>query len=46
MEKAVIFGGTGFIASFLVEYLFEHSIVDEIILVDIEKIESKNSEFR
>lgn len=46
MKCAVIFGGTGFIGAFFAQYLLENRHMDKVYLVDIESIESKNSEFR
>jgi len=46
MNCAVIFGGTGFIGVFFVEYLLENRIVEKVYLVDIEPIDAKFSNFR
>lgn len=43
---AVVFGGTGFIGAFFVNYLLDNSDFDYIYLVDIEQPNVKKSKFR
>jgi len=43
---AIIFGGSGFIGIFFVNYLFENSNFEKIIIYDLEDIKSNKSEFR
>ncbi len=45
-QKAIIFGGTGFIGSCFAEYLLRVGYVYEVYLVDIETINSKASHYR
>jgi nucleoside-diphosphate-sugar epimerase len=46
MKCVVIFGGCGFIGSFVAKYFLDKLLFDKIILIDIEPISSKNSFFR
>lgn len=43
---AVIFGGNGFIGSFLCQFLLDNCIVDSIIVIDIQTISEKKSKLR
>jgi nucleoside-diphosphate-sugar epimerase len=46
MTSAVIFGGTGFIGSFLARFILENGEISKVYLLDIESIKSKPSDFR
>ena len=46
MNCTVIFGGAGFIGVFFAKYLLENCYADKIYLIDIERIDIKDSEFR
>ena len=46
MKTAIIFGGTGFIGTFVAKSLIKNKIVERVYLADIELLEEKQFKFR